>query len=115
MATRPTTISPGSSGIEATVLSKKIGIDLGPSTVLVYVKGEGVVVNEPAVMATDEKGARVLAVGRAASEIVGRGRKARAVRLVRDGNGVGYGGAGAVVPQPVGRHRRRSPAFRPGA
>jgi hypothetical protein len=34
------------------VLSKKIGIDLGTSTVLVYVKGEGVVVNEPAVMAT---------------------------------------------------------------
>ena len=45
------------------MLSKKIGIDLGTSTVLVYVKGEGVVVNEPAVMATDEKGARVLAVG----------------------------------------------------
>ena len=57
------------------MLSKKIGIDLGTSTVLVYVKGEGVVVNEPAVMATDEKGARVLAVGRAASELVGRGRK----------------------------------------
>src|SRR6266566_5125791 len=68
------TISPGSSGIEPAVLSKKIGIDLGTSTILVYVKGEGVVVNEPAVMATDEKGARVLAVGRAASEMVGRGR-----------------------------------------
>jgi len=49
------------------VLSKKIGIDLGTSTVLVYVKGEGVVVNEPAVMATDGKGGRVLAIGRAAS------------------------------------------------
>ena len=29
------------------MLSKKIGIDLGTSTVLIYVKGEGIVVNEP--------------------------------------------------------------------
>src|SRR5438132_77767 len=71
----PAMISPGSSGIEPAVLSKKIGIDLGTSTVLVYVKGEGVVVNEPSVMATDEKGGRVLAVGRAAAElaVIGHG------------------------------------------
>jgi len=100
-------------GIEATVLSKKIGIDLGTSTVLVYVKGEGVVVNEPAVMATDEKGARVLAVGRAASEMVGRGRKARAVRLVRDGNGVDYNVAGAMLQHLIGRIVGRQRIFRP--
>jgi len=95
------------------VLSKKIGIDLGTSTVLVYVKGEGVVVNEPAVMATDEKGARVLAVGRAASEMVGRGRKARAVRLVRDGNGVDYNVAGAMLQHLIGRIVGRQRIFRP--
>jgi rod shape-determining protein MreB len=95
------------------VLSKKIGIDLGTSTVLVYVKGEGVVVNEPAVMATDEKGARVLAVGRAASEIVGRGRKARAVRLVRDGNGMDYDVAGAMLQHLIGRIVGRQRIFRP--
>src|SRR6266568_5449611 len=107
------TISPGSSGIEPAVLSKKIGIDLGTSTILVYVKGEGVVVNEPAVMATDEKGARVLAVGRAASEMVGRGRKARAVRLVRDGNGVDYNLAGAMLQHLIGRIVGRQRIFRP--
>jgi rod shape-determining protein MreB len=95
------------------VLSKKIGIDLGTSTVLVYVKGEGVVVNEPAVMATDEQGARVLAVGRAASEMVGRGRKARAVRLVRDGNGVDYDVAGAMLQHLIGRIVGRQRLFRP--
>ncbi|HKV31847.1 MAG TPA: rod shape-determining protein [Candidatus Dormibacteraeota bacterium] len=95
------------------MLSKKIGIDLGTSTVLVYVKGEGVVVNEPAVMATDEKGARVLAVGRAASEMVGRGRKARAVRLVRDGNGVDYILAGAMLQHLIGRIVGRQRLFRP--
>jgi rod shape-determining protein MreB len=95
------------------VLSKKIGIDLGTSNVLVYVKGEGVVVNEPAVMATDEKGARVLAVGRAASEMVGRGRKARTVRLVRDGNGVDYNLAGAMLQHLIGRIVGRQRIFRP--
>src|SRR5437764_3215005 len=109
----PAMISPGSSGIEPAVLSKKIGIDLGTSTVLVYVKGEGVVVNEPSVMATDEKGARVLAVGRAAAELVGRGRKARAVRLVRDGNGVDYNLAGAMLQHLIGRIVGRQRIFRP--
>ena len=109
----PVTISRESSGIEAALLSKKIGIDLGTSTVLVYVKGEGVIVNEPAVMATDEKGARVLAVGRAASEMVGRGRKARAVRLVRDGDGVDYNVAGAMLQHLIGRIVGRQRIFRP--
>jgi rod shape-determining protein MreB and related proteins len=95
------------------VLSKRIGIDLGTSTVLVYVKGEGVVVNEPAVMATDEKGARVLAVGRAASELVGRGGKTRAVRPVRDGNGVDYDVAGAMLQHLIGRIVGRQRIFRP--
>jgi rod shape-determining protein MreB and related proteins len=95
------------------VLSKKIGIDLGTSTVLVYVKGEGVVVNEPAVMATDEKGARVLAVGRAAAELVGRGGKTRAVRPVRDGNGVDYDVAGPMLQHLIGRIVGRQRIFRP--
>src|SRR6266550_3210539 len=64
-------------------------------------------------MATDEKGARVLAVGRAASEMVGRGRKARAVRLVRDGNGVDYNLAGAMLQHLIGRIVGRQRIFRP--
>lgn len=95
------------------MLSKKIGIDLGTSTVLVYVKGEGVVVNEPAVMATDEKGGRVLAVGRAATDLVGRGGKTRAIRLVRDGNVVDYGVAGAMLQHLIGRIVGRQRIFRP--
>jgi rod shape-determining protein MreB and related proteins len=95
------------------VLSKKIGIDLGTSTVLVYVKGEGVVVNEPAVMAIDEKGVRVLAVGRAASDMLGRSSKARVVRPVRNGDGVDYGAAGALVQHLIGRIIGRQRLFRP--
>ena len=95
------------------MLSKKIGIDLGTSTVLVYVKGEGVVVNEPALMATDGKGGRVLAIGRAASQLADRGGKARAVRPVRDGNGVDYGVAGAMLQHLIGRIVGRQRIFRP--
>jgi rod shape-determining protein MreB and related proteins len=95
------------------VLSKKIGIDLGTSTVLVYVKGEGVVVNEPALMATDGKGGRVLAIGRAASQLVDRGGKARTVRPVRDGNGIDYGVAGAMLQHLIGRIVGRQRIFRP--
>jgi rod shape-determining protein MreB and related proteins len=106
-------IFPGSWGIEAGVLTKKIGIDLGTSTVLVYVKGEGVVVNEPALMATDEKGGRVLAVVRAASELLGRGGKVRAIRPVRDGDGVDYDAAGVMLQHLIGRIVGRQRIFRP--
>ena len=95
------------------MLSKKIGIDLGTSTVLVYVKGEGVVLNEPALMATDEKGGRVIAIGRAASDLVDRGGKVRAVRPVRNGNGVDYDTAGAMVQHLINRVIGRQRLFRP--
>jgi rod shape-determining protein MreB and related proteins len=95
------------------VLSKKIGIDLGTSTVIVYVKGEGVVVNEPALIATDEKGARVLAIGRAASALVRKNGKVRAVRPIRNGDGVDYGIAGALVQHLIGRIVGRQRIFRP--
>src|SRR5438445_12599676 len=64
-------------------------------------------------MATDEKGARVLAVGRAASELVGRGGKTRAVRPVRDGNGVDYDVAGPMLHHLIGRIVGRQRIFRP--
>ena len=95
------------------MLSKKIGIDLGTTRVVVYVKGEGVVVNEPALLATDEKGSRVLAVGAAASELLGRGTRARAVRLARDGDGLDYGVAGTMLHYLIGRVCGRQRIFRP--
>jgi rod shape-determining protein MreB len=54
------------------VLSKKIGIDIGASTVLVYVRGDGIVVNEPSQAAVNGDGTRILAVGRQAEEMAGR-------------------------------------------
>lgn len=49
-----------------------IGVDLGTATVLVYVKGKGVVLNEPAVVAMDTNTGKVLAIGDEARRMIGR-------------------------------------------
>jgi rod shape-determining protein MreB len=49
-----------------------LAIDLGTANVVVYVKGRGIVVNEPAVMAVDANVHRVVAIGKKAQEMVGR-------------------------------------------
>ncbi|ERM92642.1 rod shape-determining protein Mbl [Caldanaerobacter subterraneus subsp. yonseiensis KB-1] len=53
-------------------ISKDIGIDLGTASVLVYVRGEGIVLNEPSVVAIDRNTNKILAVGEEAQRMVGR-------------------------------------------
>ena len=45
-------------------MSKDIGIDLGTATVLVYVKGRGIVIKEPSVVAIDKNTGKILKFGR---------------------------------------------------
>lgn len=52
--------------------SKDIGIDLGTANTLVYVKGKGIVVNEPSVVAVNQKTRQILAIGEEAKRMVGR-------------------------------------------
>ncbi len=52
--------------------SNDIGIDLGTANTLVYVRGKGIVVNEPSVVAVNDKTGQVVAVGTAAKEMLGR-------------------------------------------
>jgi len=52
--------------------SNEIGIDLGTANTLVYVRGKGIVVTEPSVVAVNEKTGQVVAVGTAAKEMLGR-------------------------------------------
>ena len=54
------------------VMSKDIGIDLGTATVLVYVKGRGIVLKEPSVVAIDKNNQKILKVGREAQQMLGR-------------------------------------------
>ena len=66
--------------------SRNIGIDLGTATVLVFVQGKGIVLEEPSVVAIDTSTDRILKVGREAQQMLGRtpGNIA-AVRPLRDG------------------------------
>ena len=68
------------------MFSKDIGIDLGTANVLIYVKGQGIVLNEPSVVAIDEDTKRVLAVGLEAHDMLGRTPgKVKAIKPMKDG------------------------------
>lgn len=52
--------------------SKDVGIDLGTANTLVYVKGKGIVINEPSVVAINKKTGQILAIGKEAKKMVGK-------------------------------------------
>ncbi|MGH4119201.1 rod shape-determining protein [Clostridium sp.] len=67
-------------------LGTDMGIDLGTATVLVYIKGKGVILKEPSVVAIDRNLDRVLAVGEEARQMIGRTPgNIVAIRPMRDG------------------------------
>ena len=66
--------------------SNDIGIDLGTANTLVYLKGHGIVINEPSVVAVNQKTGRIVAVGMEAKNMLGRTPgHIRAVRPIVDG------------------------------
>ena len=68
------------------MFNKDIGIDLGTANILINVKGEGIVLNEPSVVAIDSDTKKPLAVGSEAREMLGRtpGR-VKAIKPMKDG------------------------------
>lgn len=67
-------------------LSQDLGIDLGTATVLVYVKGRGITLNEPSVVAMERDSGRIIAVGEEARRMLGRTPgNIVAVRPLREG------------------------------
>ena len=68
------------------IASKDIGIDLGTANLLVTIKGKGIVVNEPAVIAIEQKTGKILATGQEAKEMLGRTPpEIKAIRPLKDG------------------------------
>lgn len=68
------------------LFSHDIGIDLGTANTLVLVKGRGIIINEPSIVAIDRTNKRILAVGAAAKRMVGRTpANIVAVRPLKDG------------------------------
>ncbi|MEW5923395.1 MAG: rod shape-determining protein [Candidatus Zixiibacteriota bacterium] len=67
-------------------MSSDIGIDLGTANTLVFVRGQGIVLNEPSVVAIERATGKVLAVGSAAKEMLGRTPgEIAAIRPLKDG------------------------------
>lgn len=68
------------------MFAQDIGIDLGTANVLIYTKGQGIVLNEPSVVAMDSYSKKALAVGTEARNMLGRTPgKVTAIRPMRDG------------------------------
>ena len=68
------------------MISKDIGIDLGTANVLIYIKGKGIVLDEPSIVALEADTKRVIAVGKEANEMLGRTPgKVKAIRPMKDG------------------------------
>ena len=65
--------------------SKDIGIDLGTANTLVTLKGKGVILKEPSVVAIDRRSGNILATGYEAKEMLGRPETIKAVRPLKDG------------------------------
>ena len=67
-------------------LSSDIGIDLGTANTLVYVRNQGIVLNEPSVVAVEQSTGKILAIGSAAKEMTGRTPAGiAAIRPLKDG------------------------------
>lgn len=68
------------------MLAKDIGIDLGTANVLIYIKGQGIVLNEPSIVAIETETKKVIAVGEEAHQMLGRTPgKVKAIKPMKDG------------------------------
>jgi rod shape-determining protein MreB and related proteins len=68
------------------LVGRDMGIDLGTANTLVYVKGKGIVLDEPSIVAIDKESNKILAVGKEAKRMVGRTPgNIVAIRPLRDG------------------------------
>src|SRR5574344_2281796 len=68
------------------MFSEDIGVDVGSSNTLVYLKGHGIIINEPSVVVVNQKTGQIVAVGAEAKAMLGRTPgHLRAVRPIVDG------------------------------
>ena len=67
-------------------ITTDVGIDLGTSSVLVYVKDKGIVINEPSVVAIDNNTNKIVRIGKEAQQMLGRApENISIIRPLKDG------------------------------
>ena len=95
-------------------MSMSVGIDLGTANILVYVKGKGIVLREPSVVAVDKDTDTVLAIGEEAREMIGRTPgNIVAIRPLRDGVIADYDTTESMIRYFLEKVVGRSFIFRP--
>ncbi len=95
-------------------LSQKIGIDLGTANVLVYQKGNGIVLQEPSVVAIDKNDNRTLAVGEEARRMIGRTPgHIVAIRPLKDGVIADFEMTEAMLKHFISKVVKSRPLFKP--
>src|SRR3990167_1079272 len=86
------------------IFSQKLGIDLGTTSVLVYLPGKGIVLNEPSVVAISEEDKRILAIGNDAKKMIGKTPESIvAYRPMKDGVIADYRVTEAMLRYYIGK------------
>ncbi len=94
--------------------SRDIGIDLGTANTLAFVRGRGIVINEPSVVAIDKETGEIFAVGNKAKEMVGRTPgNIVAIRPLKDGVIADFDVTERLLRDFITKATRRSGWFRP--
>ena len=95
-------------------LSKDMAMDLGTANTLIYVRGRGVVLDEPSMVAMDRETKKVVAIGKEAREFAGRhGKNIISSRPLRDGVISDFDAASFMIRSFLGKVFRRMPLSRP--
>ena len=95
-------------------LSKDMAMDLGTANTLIYVRGKGVVFDEPSVVALDKDTNKVVAVGKEAKNLAGRhGKNTVSCRPLKDGVIHDFESATFMIRSFLGKVFKRVPLSRP--
>src|SRR5574344_817336 len=95
-------------------VSKDIGVDLGTANVLITVKGKGIVLKEPSVIALDSRNNKILAVGDNAKQMLGRTPQfIKAIRPMKDGVIADYTGTQLMLKSMLNKVCKRYNAGKP--
>ena len=98
----------------AGIFAKDMAMDLGTANTLIYLKGEGIVLNEPSVVALGRDTGKVVAVGREAKEYLGRTpQKIVAIRPMKDGVIADFEVTSVMIKYFLRKVRKRATLFRP--
>ncbi|MDR3554910.1 MAG: rod shape-determining protein [Syntrophobacteraceae bacterium] len=95
-------------------LAKDMAMDLGTANTLIYVKGKGIVLDEPSMVATAKGSGEVIAIGREAKNLAGRHTRGTIItRPMRDGVIYDFETASFMIRSFLGKVFRRFPLSRP--